>query len=155
MRVADATGSMGGSAGVAGAAGLTPAQVSALGLGRVGAGAAGAGVAAALRTLTERPSWTARPGQGVLVRTGAKGCMLAHFKTPLTVVPGFPVAVVDSNGAGDTHTGAFIAALAAGEDAAAAARRANAAAALSVTRHGPATAPTAAELGRFLSGHPT
>jgi len=114
--------------------------------------AAGAGAAAALRTLTERPSWTARPGQGVLVRTGAKGCMLAHFETPLRVVPGFPVAVVDSNGAGDTHTGAFIAALAAGEDAAAAARLANAAAALSVTRHGPATAPTTAELGRFLSG---
>ena len=110
------------------------------------------GAAAVLRTLTERPFWMARPGQGVLVRTGAKGCMLAHFKTPLTVVPGFPVAAVDSNGAGDTHTGAFIAALAAGEDAAGAARRANAAAALSVTRRGPATAPTAAELGRFLSG---
>jgi sugar/nucleoside kinase (ribokinase family) len=77
--------------------------------------------------------------------------MLAHFKTPLTVVPGFPVAAVDSNGAGDTHTGAFIAALAAGEDAAGAARRANAAAALSVTKRGPATAPTSAELGRFLS----
>ncbi len=108
--------------------------------------------AAALRTLTERPPWPPRPGQGVLVRTGAKGCMLAHFKTPLTVVPGFPVAAVDSNGAGDTHTGAFIAALATGEEAAVAARRANAAAALSVTRRGPATAPTAAELGRFLSG---
>ncbi len=113
--------------------------------------AGGPAAAAALRTLTERPSWTARPGQGVLVRTGAKGCMLAHFKKPLTVVPGFPVAVLDSNGAGDTHTGAFIAALAAGEDAAAAARRANAAAALSVTRRGPATAPTRAELARFLS----
>jgi sugar/nucleoside kinase (ribokinase family) len=107
--------------------------------------------AAALRTLTERPPWPARMGQGVLVRTGAKGCMLAHFKTPLTVVPGFPVAAVDSNGAGDTHTGAFIAALAAGKDAAGAARRANAAAALSVTKRGPATAPTSAELGRFLS----
>ncbi len=108
-------------------------------------------VAGVLRMLTERPSWTPRPGQGVLVRTGAKGCMLAHFKTPLTVVPGFPVAAVDSNGAGDTHTGAFIASLAVGDDAVTAARRANAAAALSVTRHGPATAPNAAELGRFLS----
>ena len=115
------------------------------------AAAAGPTAAAALRTLTERPFWTPCAGQGVLVRTGAKGCMLAHFKTPLTVVPGFPVAVLDSNGAGDTHTGAFIAALAAGEDAVAAARRANAAAALSVTRRGPATAPTIAELGRFLS----
>jgi sugar/nucleoside kinase (ribokinase family) len=58
---------------------------------------------------------------------------------------------LDSNGAGDTHTGAFIAALATGADDVAAARTANAAAALSVTRRGPATAPTAAELARFLS----
>jgi sugar/nucleoside kinase (ribokinase family) len=106
---------------------------------------------AALRTLTGRPAWTPRPGQGVLVRTGAKGCMLAHSRTPPSVIPGFPVTVVDSNGAGDTHTGAFIAALAAGEDAVEAARWANAAAALSVTRRGPATGPTAAELARFLS----
>ena len=34
----------------------------------------------------------------------------------------------------------------------AAAREANAAAALSVTRRGPATAPTEAELARFLAG---
>ena len=109
---------------------------------------------AALRTLTERPSWTPRPGQGVLVRTGAKGCLLAHSRTPPSVVPGFPVAVVDSNGAGDTHTGAFIAALATGADAVEAARRANAAAALSVTRRGPATGPARAELARFLSSQP-
>ena len=61
-------------------------------------------------------------------------------------VPGFRVDVVDTNGAGDTHTGTFIAALARGADAVAAARTANAAAALSVTRRGPATAPTEAEL---------
>jgi sugar/nucleoside kinase (ribokinase family) len=109
---------------------------------------------AALRTLTERPSWTPRPGQGVLVRTGADGCMLAYFAAPPSFIPGFPVTVVDTNGAGDTHTGAFMAALAAGEDAVQAARWANAAAALSVTRRGPATGPTGAELARFLASQP-
>ena len=66
-------------------------------------------------------------------------------------MPGFPVDAVDTNGAGDTHAGVFIAALAHGADPLEAARRANAAAALSVTRPGPATAPTAAELAEFLA----
>jgi len=62
------------------------------------------------------------------------------------------VDAVDTSGAGDTHTGAFIAALAGGADEVDAARTANAAAALSVTRRGPATGPAAAELTRFLAG---
>jgi sugar/nucleoside kinase (ribokinase family) len=70
----------------------------------------------------------------------------------MAAVPGFPVRAVDTTGAGDTHSGAFLAALAAGADEAAAARTANAAAALSVTRHGPATAPGRDELARFLAG---
>ena len=57
--------------------------------------------------------------------------------------------------AGDTHTGTFIAALARGAREADAAREANAAAALSVTRRGPATAPTAAELASFLAARAT
>jgi sugar/nucleoside kinase (ribokinase family) len=61
------------------------------------------------------------------------------------------VRAIDANGAGDTHAGVFIAALARGTAPPAAARRANAAAALSVTRPGPATAPTARELARFLA----
>jgi hypothetical protein len=48
----------------------------------------------------------------------------------------------------------FIAALAAGLPPAAAARRANAAAALAVTRNGPATAPDRAELDEFLRHWP-
>jgi sugar/nucleoside kinase (ribokinase family) len=92
----------------------------------------------------------------VLVRTGPDGCLLAGpaagpGRAGVARVPGFPAAVVDTTGAGDTHTGVFLAALAAGADPAAAARRANAAAAISVTRPGPATAPTAAELDRFLA----
>jgi sugar/nucleoside kinase (ribokinase family) len=88
---------------------------------------------------------------GILVRTGAAGCLLVGAGAAAPVhVPGFRVAVVDTTGAGDTHTGTFIAALARGADAVAAARTANGAAALSVTRHGPATAPTEAELSQWL-----
>jgi sugar/nucleoside kinase (ribokinase family) len=52
---------------------------------------------------------------------------------------------------GASLLGRNIAALAHGSSEAGAARAANAAAALSVTRRGPATAPTAAELTRFLA----
>jgi len=91
--------------------------------------------------------------RGVIVRTGADGCLLMPPGAAEPVhVPGFPVDAVDTNGAGDTHTGVFIAALTRGAGPLEAARRANAAAALSVTRHGPATAPTAAELDQFLAG---
>jgi sugar/nucleoside kinase (ribokinase family) len=101
----------------------------------------------ALRLLTLR---TGRAG--VLVRTGPDGCLLGHRAEPPRHVPGFAVSVVDTNGAGDTHTGVFIAALATGAAEAEALRLANAAAALSVTRRGPATSPTRAELARFLAG---
>ena len=105
----------------------------------------------ASRTLAERVAGHGRPGAGVLVRTGPDGCLLAFSATNPVAVPGFQVTELDSNGAGDTHTGAFIAALATGADARQAARHANAAAAFSVTRRGPATAPTANELAQFLS----
>ncbi len=92
-----------------------------------------------------------RPVGGVVVRTGPDGCLIVPPGATESVhVPGFPVDAVDTNGAGDTHTGVFIAALAHGADPLEAARRANAAAALSVTHPGPATAPTAAELAEFL-----
>jgi sugar/nucleoside kinase (ribokinase family) len=94
----------------------------------------------------------ARRVRGVLVRTGADGCLLAGTGAGPVHVPGFAVTAIDTNGAGDTHTGTFIAALARGADVRSAARIANAAAAFSVTRRGPATAPTEAELSRFLAG---
>ena len=94
----------------------------------------------------------AHPGSGGgLVRTGPAGCLVCSRDAAPVQVPGFPVNAVDTNGAGDAHTGTFIAALAEGADEITAARTANAAAALSVTSRGPATAPTAAELARFLS----
>ncbi len=106
---------------------------------------------AALRALAGRLAGDGRRGAGVLVRTGSDGCLLSSSATEPLTVPGFRVTELDSNGAGDTHTGAFIAALASGADAPQAARRANAAAAISVTRRGPATAPNATELAQFLS----
>jgi sugar/nucleoside kinase (ribokinase family) len=87
----------------------------------------------------------------VVVRTGAAGCLIGHRDRDPVTVPGFRVHALDTNGAGDAHAGTFIAALAGGADEVGAARAANAAAALSVTKRGPATAPTAAELARFLA----
>ena len=108
----------------------------------------------ALHALADRAAGHGRPGAGVLVRTGPDGCLLALSATNPVAVPGFHVTELDSNGAGDTHTGAFIAALATGAGPRQAARLANAAAAFSVTRRGPATAPTANELAQFLSAMP-
>ena len=110
------------------------------------------GPAEALSALTgaRRPEPAGRP-RGVLVRMGQDGCLLGQPGARPVHVPGFGVDAIDTSGAGDTHTGTFIAALAHGNGAADAARTANAAAALSVTRRGPATAPTASELARFLA----
>jgi sugar/nucleoside kinase (ribokinase family) len=87
---------------------------------------------------------------GVIVRTGPGGCIVVEGGGEPVAVPGFAVTAIDANGAGDAHAGVFIAALASGSAPRDAARRANAAAALAVTRPGPATAPGAAELARFL-----
>jgi len=87
----------------------------------------------------------------VVVRTGPSGCLVTQPGGGVLEVPGVPVTVVDTTGAGDAHLGAFIAALAGGLGARAAAHRANAVAALTVTRRGPATSPTAEETDRFLA----
>ena len=91
-------------------------------------------------------------GGNVVVRLGMSGCLVAQRDSALLQVPGVPVTIVDTTGAGDAHLGAFIAGLAAGRDAQAAARRANVVAALTVTRRGPATSPTAEETDKFRAG---
>jgi sugar/nucleoside kinase (ribokinase family) len=85
----------------------------------------------------------------VLVRLGVSGCLVAQAAEEVVHVPGVTVTIVDSTGAGDAHLGAFVAALAAGNGVQAAARRANVVAALTVSRRGPATSPTAEETDRF------
>ncbi|WP_405060898.1 PfkB family carbohydrate kinase [Kribbella sp. NBC_01505] len=81
----------------------------------------------------------------VVVRTGAGGCVVAQNGT-VQVVPSISVEVLDTNGAGDAHCGWFAAELLRGTDVLEAARRANIAAAIAVTRSGPATAPTRSEV---------
>jgi sugar/nucleoside kinase (ribokinase family) len=86
---------------------------------------------------------------GVVIRTGERGCTVVQASRS-DDVPGFQVDPVDTNGAGDAHVGAFAAALARGEDPVAAARAANAAAAIAVTRRGPASCPTLTETADWL-----
>ncbi|GAA1692192.1 PfkB family carbohydrate kinase [Microcella alkalica] len=93
--------------------------------------------AAAARALATRD-------RGAVVRRGADGCLVAVCGS-VEHVAGFVVEQIDATGAGDAHLGAFAAALARGEAPGRAARVANAAAAIAVTRPGPGTAPTLAE----------
>jgi sugar/nucleoside kinase (ribokinase family) len=86
----------------------------------------------------------------MVVRDGPQGCWISQG-SERRHVPGFKVDAVDSNGAGDAHAGVFVAGLAQGLSAFDAARRANAAAALAVTRWGPATSPGTAEVDALIS----
>ncbi|KAA0980844.1 PfkB family carbohydrate kinase [Pseudomonas sp. ANT_J28] len=86
----------------------------------------------------------------MVVRDGPQGCWISQ-RGNRQHVPGFKVEAVDSNGAGDAHAGVFVAGLAQGVSAAEAGRRANAAAALAVTRWGPATSPGTAEVDALIS----
>ena len=120
---------------------------------------------AALLTGTGDPEQAARSllrrtgRAGVIVRSGPQGCLLALREGPgaglsLSHIPAPAVTAVDTTGAGDAHSGVFLAALAAGQPPAEAARRANAAAALTVTRSGAAVSPTSDELNQFLATWP-
>jgi len=120
---------------------------------------------AALLTGSDDPAEAARrlirrtARADVIVRAGAQGCVVA-MRVPgpgpghglsLSHLAAPAVSAVDTTGAGDAHSGVFLAGLAAGLSVGEAARRANAAAALTVTRAGAATSPTRAELDRFLA----
>jgi ribokinase len=87
----------------------------------------------------------------VIVTLGARGCFVSEA-LGFTAIPGHRVKVVDTTGAGDAFVGGFAAGLVrfAG-DPLAAARFANAVAALSVTRPGTAPSmPRATAIRRFL-----
>ena len=89
-------------------------------------------------------------GAVTVVRDGPRGCAVREAGRT-THLPGFPQRPVDTNGAGDTHTGVLLAERAAGATWSEAAARANAAGAIKVTRRGPDTAPTRAEIDAFLA----
>jgi len=86
----------------------------------------------------------------IVRRTGAHGCVLHPVDGEPIEVAGFVRDVVDTTGAGDTHTGVLVAGLLDGLDVVEAARRANAAAAHAVACTGPAQAPLREEIDRFL-----
>lgn len=81
----------------------------------------------------------------VLVRAGASGSWFAS-DDGLIRTPSVLVKPVDTNGAGDAHSGVLAAALARGVALPVALRWANVAGALSTTRRGPATCPTEKEI---------
>ena len=93
------------------------------------------------------------PHAVVIVRDGEHGCAV-RVGGETAVIRGYPQEPVDTNGAGDAHTGVLVAARVAGAAWSDAADRANAAAAIKVTREGPATAPTAAEIDAWLTAAP-
>ncbi|PAU75173.1 PfkB family carbohydrate kinase [Halomonas salipaludis] len=103
---------------------------------------------AALRTIARQLA----PDALLIARDGANGCRLLRHGVCHNIT-GFPVVAVDTNGAGDAHSGVLIAGLAHHLPADEACHRANAAAAIAVSRHGPAMAPTQHELNDFLTEH--
>jgi len=110
-----------------------------------GPGCAGSMDAAASQLLS-------RGTLSVLVTLGAAGCRLYQGGQSPVDLAGRAMRVADTIGAGDTFTGALAAALARGEALPAAMQWANAAAALSVTRHGAITGiPTQAEVAALLA----
>ncbi|GAA5189738.1 carbohydrate kinase family protein [Rugosimonospora acidiphila] len=109
---------------------------------------AGAGdPAGAVRALAARLPARAR----IVLRRGSRASVAAEADRPdrLVRVPVPAVVALDTTGAGDAHTGVLVAALGAGYDWPEALRRAGVGAAISVTRYGSATAPTAADIDAF------
>jgi 2-dehydro-3-deoxygluconokinase len=87
----------------------------------------------------------------VALKLGPQGCIVSDGRRRVRV-PGMQVASVDATGAGDCFDGAFIARMAAGDDPFAAARYANAAAALATTGFGAvAPLPDGAAVARLIS----
>lgn len=102
-------------------------------------------VAAAARELVRRGVGT------VVVKLGAEG-VLAVDSTSARPVPGFPVEVVDTTGAGDAFNAGLAASLARGLDIGAACRFANAVGAMAVRGAGAQSSlPNAADVERFLA----
>ena len=79
--------------------------------------------------------------RGVVVRHGASGCTVLVKNAVPVRVAAFETTVVDTNGAGDTHSGVFLAELARGTDVLEAAQRGNAASAVAISVLGPASCP--------------
>jgi ribokinase len=94
-----------------------------------------------------------RPDCTVIVRRGAHGATVHRQGSDPVAIPAVPLGhVVDTSGAGDVHVGANLVGLARGMDWPEAVLLANRAAAYAVSRSGPASGPTQAELDDFGGG---
>jgi ribokinase len=126
---------------------LTPNETEALQLlGRAGTIDDDAQARRAAGELRERGAAT------VVLKLGSRGCCVVDREIAV-VVPGYEVSAVDTTAAGDTFNGAFACALGQGRAVVDAARFANAAGALSVTRPGAQSSiPTREEVEQFLAG---
>jgi ribokinase len=92
--------------------------------------------------------------RGVVLKRGTDGAFVSLAGGKAAWVKSFPVQAIDTVAAGDCFNGAFAAALLEGNDPWAAARFANAAAAISVTRRGAqASMPSRADVDVFLARH--
>jgi ribokinase len=90
--------------------------------------------------------------KNVLLKLGARGCLIGEQDAPKHSIPAFPVNAVDSTAAGDAFNAAFAVGLLRGESPREAARYACAVAAISVSRFGAQPSmPTLDEVTEFLS----
>jgi ribokinase len=111
----------------------------------------GRGPVEAARALLERNQEGLGVADAVVVTMGSVGAVVVTASGQPVELPARAVGAIDAVGAGDTFAGAFAAALAAGHDVEAAARRAVAAASISTQRQGARDGmPTAGELAAFL-----
>jgi ribokinase len=91
----------------------------------------------------------------VVVTLGERGCVLFRPNSQALYLPGHPMEVIDTIGAGDTFTGSLGAALAQKTPWPESLQWANAAAALSTQAHGAVTAmPTRAHIQNLLRPKP-
>ncbi len=92
--------------------------------------------------------------RGVVLKRGAEGAFVSVLGEKAAWVRSFKVQAVDTVAAGDCFNGAFAVALLEDKDPWAAARFANAAAAIAVTRRGAqASMPSRADVDAFLAQH--
>ncbi len=89
--------------------------------------------------------------ENVLLKLGARGCVIAQRNHPLEFVRAFPVEATDTTAAGDAFNAGFAVGLSRGFDASRSAIFASAVAAISVTRPGAQPSmPTRDEVERFV-----
>jgi ribokinase len=92
--------------------------------------------------------------ENVILKLGARGCLIAQRDMPELRVPAFSVAAIDTTAAGDAFNAGFAVALMRGVEIERCAVFASAVAAISVTRPGAQPSmPTAAEVDTFLKSH--